>query len=73
MKGLRNASAQVAQTSATKLPKLEVPAFHGDILQWKKLLGTICVSVYDRSDLTKAEKLVYRKNSVKDKTAKGLT
>ena len=65
-------TATISETSVTKLPKLEVPTFHGDILQWKTYWEQFCVSIHDRSSLTKAEKLVYLQNSIKDKTAKGL-
>ena len=64
--------AASSETSATKLPKLEVPVFHGDILQWKSYWEQFSVSVHDRLNLTKAENLVYLQNSIKDKTAKGL-
>ena len=52
-------AAASSETSVTKLPKLEVPTFHGDILQWKTYWEQFCVSIHDRSNLTKAEKLVY--------------
>ena len=64
--------ATSSETSATKLPKVEVPAFHGVILYWENFWEQFSVSVHDCSNLTKAEKLVYLQNSIKDKTAKGL-
>ena len=60
------------ETSVTKLPKLKVPTFHGDILQWKSYWEQFCVSVHHRSNPTKAEKLVYLQNSIKNKAAKCL-
>ena len=63
------ASATPEATGA-KLPKLEVPTFNGDILNWKGFWEQFCVSVHDRTNLTNAEKLVYLQNSIKDNTAK---
>ena len=41
-----------------RLPKLEVPSFDGDILQWKSFWDQFVVSVHDRSNLSNSEKLV---------------
>ena len=66
----------VVKTSATpketgaKLPKLEVPTFNGDILNWKGFWEQFCLSVHDWTNLTYAKKLVYLQNSIKDNTAK---
>ena len=51
------------ETTATKFPKLEVPTFHGDILQGRAT-GSNFVSVHDHSNRTKSEKLVYLQNSI---------
>ena len=53
-----------------KLPKLDVPTFSGDILNWKSFWEQFCVSVHDRSTLSNSEKLVYLQNALKDGTAK---
>ena len=58
------------RTPGAKLPKLEVPAFDGDILKWKSFWDQFNVSIHGRSDLTAAEKMVYLQNALKDKTAK---
>ena len=57
-------------TKGTKLPKLEVPVFDGNILRWTQFWEQFCTSVHERSDLTDAEKLVYLQNSIKDGSAK---
>ena len=53
-----------------KLPKLDVPTFNGDFLNWKDFWQQFQVSVHDRSNLTNTEKLVYLQNSIKDGVAK---
>lgn len=72
-KRLRSVNSTAAsETTSTKLPKLELPNFHGDILQWKNFWEQFCVSVHDRASLSKEEKLMYLQNAIKDKTAKNL-
>ena len=47
-KRLRSNTASKTTSSeaiATKLPKLELPTFHGDILWWKNFWEQFCVSV----------------------------
>ncbi len=68
-------SAGASATSAVsshgaKLPKLEVPTFNGDLLNWKGFWEQFCVSVHDRTNLSDTEKLVYLQNALKDSTAK---
>ena len=65
-------STKVNEATATKLPKLELPTFHGDILRWKNFWEQFCVSVHDRLNIPKEEKLMYLQNAIKDKTAKNL-
>ena len=63
---------RATETTATKLPKLELPTFHGDILKWKNFWEQFCVSVHDRTIIPKEEKLMYLQNAIKDKTARNL-
>ena len=63
---------KASETTATKLPKLEPPTFHGDILQLKNFWEQFCVSVHNRATIPKEEKLIYMQNAIKDKTAKSL-
>ena len=67
-----SATTASGATPVTKLPKLELPTFHGDILQWKKFWEQFCVSVHDRTSIPKEEKLMYLQNGIKDRTAKNL-
>ena len=64
--------AVAGAATVTKLPKLELPTFHGDILRWKNFWEQFCVSVHDRPSIPKEEKLMYLQNAIKDKTAKNL-
>ena len=52
-------------SSGVRLPKLEVPTFDGDVLNWKNFWQQFQISVHDRSNLTNTEKLVYLQNSLK--------
>ena len=48
-----SAESTKAPTAATskgvKLPKLDVPTFNGDILNWHTFWEQFCISVHDRS------------------------
>ena len=57
-------------SSGVRLPKLEVPTFDGDVLNWKNFWQQFQISVHDRSNLTNTEKLVYLQNSLKGGTAR---
>ena len=72
LRALTITPTKASETTATKLPKLELPTFHGDILQWKNFWEQFCVSVHDRATIPKEEKLMYLQNAIKDKTAKSL-
>ncbi len=61
----------VSDTTATKLPKLELPTFNGNILLWKNFWEQFCDSVHHRPTIPK-EKLMYLQNAIKNKTAKSL-
>lgn len=53
-----------------KLPKLDVPVFDGNILNWTSFWEQFCVSVHSRPNLTNSEKLLYLQHALKDGTAK---
>lgn len=59
---LKVCSTTPGTTSAVcgvKLPKIDVPSFDGDILQWRQFWEQFCISMHDRTNLTNAEKMVY--------------
>ena len=53
-----------------KLPKLDVPTFDGNILNWRSFWEQFCVSVHDRSNLSDSEKLVYLQHLLKNGSVK---
>ena len=57
-------------SSGVKLPKLDVPVFDGNILNWTQFWEQFCISVHDRKNLSDAEKLVYLRHALKDGSAK---
>ena len=64
------ASPAAADSKGIKLPKLEVPTFDGDILNWRTFWEQFCVSVHDRPSLSDSEKLVYLRSALKGGPAK---
>lgn len=56
--------------SRVKLPKLDIPTFNGDLLNWKQFWEQFCVAVHNRTSISNAEKLAYLRNALKDGTAK---
>ena len=53
-----------------RLPKLDVPTFDGDILNWMTFWEQFSIAVHGRLNLSNAEKLAYLRLSVKDGAAK---
>ena len=60
-----------SDTRGVKLPKLDVPTFDGNILNWRSFWQQFCISVHDRTHLSDSEKLVYLQQSLKGSSAKG--
>lgn len=44
---------------SSKLPKLNVPTFDGDVLHWQQFWEQFHVLIHSRKGLSNAEKLVY--------------
>ena len=65
-------STASADNKGVKLPKLEVPKFDGNILNWITFWEQFNVSVHQRTTLSDAEKLVYLRHSLKDGSAKNV-
>ena len=59
-------------SKGVKLPKLDVPKFDGNIINWTTLWEQFSISIHSRSGLSDAEKLVYLRHWLKDGTAKGV-
>ena len=56
--------------TGVKLPKLSVPTFDGNIVNWRSFWEQFTISVHDRANLSLSEKLTYLKHAVKDGAAK---
>ena len=53
-----------------KLPKIDVPTFDGNLLNWQMFWEQFSIAIHKRSSLSDTEKLVYLRHSLKDGTAK---
>ena len=60
-------SHTVPSSHGIRLPKLDVPTFDGDILNWRE---QFCIVIHDRTQISDAEKLAYLRHALKDGTAK---
>ena len=59
-------------STSTKLPKMSIPSFDGDLTKWQMFWQLFETSVHSQSSLSNAEKFVYLQNALKDSTAKSL-
>ena len=57
-------------SKGVKLPKIDVPTFDGNILNWQTFWEQFSIAIHDRTNLSDTEKLVYLRHSLKDGTAK---
>ena len=64
--------ASSSDEKGVKLPKLDVPTFDDNILNWRSFWEQFCLSVHDRSNLSDPEKLVYLQHSLKNGSAKNV-
>jgi len=55
-----------------KLPKLDVPTFNGNILQWLTFWEQFSVAIHDRVDLTKPQKMAYLRQALKHGSARNM-
>ena len=67
-----DSSTPVSDYTGVKLPKLDVPTFDGNILNWRSFWEQFRVSVHDRKTLSNSEKLVYLQQSLKGGSAKNI-
>ena len=54
----------------SKLPKLEVPCFDGNVLNWQRFWEQFETAVHSRDGLTNAEKLVYLQQAIRSGSAR---
>ena len=57
-------------SSGVKLPKIDVPTFKGNIMEWQSFWEQFDVSVHSRSQLIDPERLAYLRQALKDGPAK---
>ena len=55
-----------------KLPKIEVPTFDGNLVNWISFWEQFSISIHEKCKLTNAEKLTYLRHALKDGSAKQL-
>ena len=60
------------ESSGVKLPRIDVPTFDGQVINWNSFWEQFNISIHSRTKLSNTEKLVYLKQSLKDGTAKGV-
>ena len=63
-------AATASHGHGVRLPKLDVPTFDGDILNWMTFWEQFSIAIHDRTHLSDAEKLAYLRHSLKDGSAK---
>jgi hypothetical protein len=63
-------SATHTESPGLKLPKLDVPTFSGNILQWRNFWEQFVISVHNRTTLSNSEKLVYLQQALKGGSAR---
>ena len=77
VKKLLNAHSSKSTVSSSenssKLPKLNVPTFDGEVLHWQQFWEQFEVAVHNRSSLSDAEKLVYLKQGSARSAIEGLS
>ena len=66
------AKSAPADGKGVRLPKLDVPTFDGKLVNWCPFWDQFNAAIHGRSSLSKAEKLAYLWNSLKDCPAKGV-
>lgn len=62
--------SSVSENKGVKLPKLDVPTFYGNILNWCSFWEQLSMSIHSRSSLSNSEKFVYLQRSLRDGSAK---
>ena len=62
----------ITEPRGVRLPKIDVPTFNGDLLQWQTFWEQFRIAVHNRRDLSATEKLVYLRHSLKDGPAKSV-
>ena len=56
--------------SGIKLPKINVPTFNGNLLNWNSFWQQFNVAIHSKVQFDDAEKLVYLRDALKDEPAR---
>ena len=62
--------SSATMVTGVKLPKIDVPTFDGNILNWQMFWEQFSIAIHEHSSLSDTEKLVYLHHSLKDSAAK---
>ena len=62
--------ARAAASTGVKLPKIDVPRFNGNVLNWRSFWEQFDVTIHSRTTLSNTEKMTYLQSSIKDSPAK---
>ena len=62
--------SSATMATGVKLPKIDVPTFDGNILNWQTFWEQFSIAIHECSSLSDTEKLVYLRHSLKDGAAK---
>ena len=65
----RNAIPAKSESSGVKLPKLDVPRFDGNVLNWSSFWEQFCISLHNQPNFSDSEKLVYLQQAIKESPA----
>ena len=63
---LLHTPVQVVHREGIKLPKIDVPTFDGDIMNWRRFWEQYGVSIHSTTNLTDPGKLAYLRQLLKD-------
>ena len=62
-------STETNTSKGVKLPKIDVPTFDGNILNWRTFWEQFSVAVHNHDNISDSEKLVYLRHSLRDSKA----
>jgi hypothetical protein len=64
--------SSATDSSGVKLPKVDVPMFDGNLLNWRTFWEQLTIAVHQHINLTDAEKLAYLRHELKGGNAKNV-
>ena len=67
---MQTAQPVKATPSGFKLPKLNLPTFHGDVTKWLEFYDLFSCSIHNNNNLTDIQKLTYLKGQLGGEAAK---